>query len=208
MSVLDQLASVQGIRGTEPNKILARKIAEVNDAGAVKELVDNLANKNRNIQSDCIKTLYEAAEINPKLIAPYVKAFGTLLKHKNNRLVWGAMTALDAIAGEQKAAVYAMLPDIMDIAEKGTVITKDHAVGILIKLSADEKYASDTLPLLLDQLKHAANNQFAMYAENSLPVIAAQDKKTFIDILSSRINELEKDSQKKRIEKLLKKLSR
>ncbi len=133
MSILDQLASVQGIRGTEPNKILARKIAEDNDAAAVKELVDNLTNKNRNIQSDCIKALYEAAEINPKLIAPHVKAFGALLKHKNNRLVWGAMTALDAIAAEQRPVIYSMLPDIMDVAEKGTVITKDHAVGILIR---------------------------------------------------------------------------
>lgn len=208
MSILEQLASVQGIRGTVPNKILAKKIAADNDVAAVKELVDNLANKNRNIQSDCIKTLYEAAEINPKLIAPHVKAFGAVLKHKNNRLVWGAMTALDAITAEQRPVIYSMLPDIMDVAEKGTVITKDHAVGILIKLAADKKYAPDALPLLLDQLKHAANNQFAMYAENSLPVIGEQDKKAFADILSSRITDLEKDSQKKRIEKLLKKLSR
>ena len=77
MSVLDKLASSLNIRGTEPNKILARQIAADQDKEAVAELIANLNNKS--IQSDCIKVLYEAAEIDPKLILGYAKNFIALL---------------------------------------------------------------------------------------------------------------------------------
>ena len=46
-----------------------------------------------------------------------------------------------------------------------------------------------------------------MYAERTLPIINENNKKEFIDILIQRFDELEKESQKKRIEKVLKKLN-
>ena len=70
----------------------------------------------------------------PKLIVDYLNDFIALLESKNNRLQWGVMTAIDTITLEAPKEVYASLTKIIKAAEKGSVITKDHAIGILIKL--------------------------------------------------------------------------
>src|SRR5262245_35715485 len=98
MRVIDKLAISLNRRDEVPNQELAQKIVAIGDQSAVKELIDNLASKNKGIQHDCIKVLYEIGERKPDLIATYHKEFGSLLESKDNRLVWGAMTALHMIA--------------------------------------------------------------------------------------------------------------
>ena len=94
MTVIDKLASSLGRRDEIPNQELAKQIADTGDKKAVKELVENLASKNKHIQNDCIKTLYEIGNLKPSLISVHANNFLQLLEHKNNRLQWGAMTAL------------------------------------------------------------------------------------------------------------------
>ena len=207
MSVLNKLASLNGVRNAEPNKELASQIIKASDKKAIKGLVENLNNKDKNIQSDCIKVLYEIGEQNPTLIAEYDKTFLELLSNKNNRLVWGAMTALDCIASINPKDIYKQLSTILAIADKGSVITKDHGVGILTKLSADKNYTDTTLILLLDFMKTAATNQLPKYAEDALPVITNKYKKDFIKVLSSRLDDFDKETKKVRLEKVIKKLS-
>jgi len=43
-----------------------------------------------------------------------------------------------------------------------------------------------------------------MYAEKSVKAITSQNKPTFINLIEKRYNEMEKDSQKKRLDKVLK----
>jgi hypothetical protein len=207
MSVIDKLASSLNFRGTEPNITLAKEIAEQDNREAVKELVDNLANKNKNIQSDCIKTLYEIGYIKPGLIAGYAKVFIALLDNKNNRLQWGAMTALDMITAENPKLIYEALGKIIAVADKGSVITRDHCVGILTKLCAVKQYSPDAFILLAEQLKSCPTNQLPMYAEHAMPVIAKENKNAFIKLLQSRLEEMDKESKRKRIEKVIRKLS-
>ena len=126
MSIINKLASSLGRRDEVPNQELARKIADKNDKGAIRELVDNLSNKNKDIQSDCIKVLYEIGEAKPKLISEHIESFIALLDSKSNRLQWGAMTALNSIVLEKPDDIYSSLHKIIDIANKGSVITKDH----------------------------------------------------------------------------------
>lgn len=204
MTVLDKLATALNRRDEVPNQELAQRIAEAGDKSAVKELAENLFHKDKNIQSDCIKVLYEIGERRPELIAGYYKEFGRLLESKNNRLVWGAMTALDTIALKEPKGVYSMLARILAIADAGSVITKDHAVGILVKLASVKQYADDCGPLLIEQLIKSPNNQFPMYAEKSLAVINEKNKKRFQELMMKRIDGLEKESQKKRVRKVLK----
>lgn len=206
MSILTKLASSLGRRDEVPNQELAEQIVATNDAAAVKELVENLSNKDKNIQSDCIKVLYEIGERNAALIAGYRNEFGKLLDSKNNRLVWGAMTALDAIAAENPKGVHSLLAKIMATAGSGSVITRDHAVGILVKLSALKPYAANCIPLLLEQLAQCPNNQFPMYCEHSLAIINDGNRQQFQKVMSARLNDLEKESQKKRVAKVLKKI--
>jgi len=205
MTVLNKLATAQNRRDEAPNQELAQRIVEAADKSAIKELIENLGHKDKNIQSDCIKVLYEIGEMRPELISKYYKEFGKLLESKNNRLVWGAMTALDCIALKEPQGVYGMLAGILATADEGSVITKDHAVGILVKLASLKQYADDCVPLLMEQLIKSPNNQFPMYAEMSLAVITEKNKKRFEEILKGRIKGLEKESQKKRVMKVLNK---
>jgi len=64
MSILNKLASAFGRRDETPNIDLAKQIAAKKNTSAIAELVDNLSNKNKDIQNDCIKVLYEIGEIN------------------------------------------------------------------------------------------------------------------------------------------------
>lgn len=195
-----------GRRDEVPNQELAQEIIQANDKEAIKELVSNLKNKDKNVQSDCIKVLYEIGATHPGLIAEHDDAFIDLLASKNNRLVWGAMTAIDAICQLRPDAIYTNLSLILDVADKGSVITKDHAVNILITLASHQKYADNALALLLDFLKSCAANQLPMYAENTLPVVTPKFKNNFIDILNLRLEDMDKESKRKRVEKVIKRL--
>jgi hypothetical protein len=208
MSVLDQLATALGRRDEVPNQELARRIVREGDAAAVQELVNNLAHKNKAIPSDCIKVLYEIGAANPDLIAKYYKEFGKLLESRNNRLVWGAMMALDTIVLKQPKGVHRMMSKILKTADSsGSVIARDHAVGILAKLATLKPYRRDSIALLIEQLMSCPNNQFAMYVEMSAPVIDEESREKFRKVVEKRARDLERESQKKRVTKVLKKLT-
>jgi hypothetical protein len=209
MTVISKLACSLGRRDEVPNQELARRITRSKTAKAdIKELVDNLTNKDKNIQNDCIKVLYEIGAERPDLIADYEKEFLNLLESRNNRLAWGAMTALDYIASINPARIYKHLGKIMMASDKGSVITKDHAIGILIKLAAEKKFAKNALALLLDQFRSCATNQLPMYAENAHAVISDHSKENFINVLTARLADLEKESQRRRVKKVIAKLGK
>jgi len=208
MSVLDKLATALGRRDEVPNQELARQILSKRDTAAVQELVDNLNHKNKGIQGDCIKTLYEIGTANPDLIAKYYKEIGKQLESKNNRLVWGAMTALDTIALKQPKGIHGMLSKILKVADtSGSVIARDHAVGILAKLATLKAYQRDCMALLLEQLMSCPPNQFPMYVEMTAPVIDADSREKFRKVIEKRSPDLDKESQKKRVWKVLKRLN-
>lgn len=204
MSILNELASALSVRSYDPNKALAQKIVDTNDAAGIKELIDNLGDKK--LQSDIIKTLYEVGERKPALIAPHATVFIALLENKNNRMVWGAMTALSAVATESAPILYNAIAKIVAIADKGTVITKDHAVNILVKLSAIKQYAPDTMPLLLEQILAAPINQMPTYSEKAMPIIDVTHKAAFLEVLATRLPDIEGDTKRKRLEKVIKKI--
>lgn len=206
MSVVEKLASASGRKDEQMNIALAHTIAVDSDKNAVKELIENLNHKNKDIQSDCIKTLYEIGNIQPLLIASYIEVFIGLLESKNNRLQWGAMTALHAIAGEKPKEIYAVLPKLAQAADKGSVITRDHYVAILTKLCNRKEFSDDAFALLNEQLLGCPSNQLPMYAENALPAVTEKMKNVFVQTLSGRLADFEKESKRKRVEKVLKKL--
>ena len=208
MSIIPKLATSLNRRDEVSNQELAAEIVKRKDTRAVDELIENLGNKNKGIRYDCIKVLYEIGYVEPKLIAGHMAAFLTLLTSKDNRLQWGAMTALGCVANEKPADIFAALPKVIDAADRGSVITRDHCVNILISLSSIDKYADKTFPLLLEQMLTCPTNQLPMYAERALPIVNDTNKERFIGVLSSRFESFEKESMRKRIEKIIKKLSK
>jgi uncharacterized protein YfcZ (UPF0381/DUF406 family) len=208
MSIIDKLASSLNRRDEVPNQNLARQIASANDKKAVKELMENLNNKSKDIQNDCIKVIYEIGESKPKLIADYADELIMLLGNKNNRLQWGAMTALNTIANEVSRKIYSALPTIIETADMGSVITNDHCVAILTKLCAIKEYADDAFSLLNQRLMACPTNQLPMYAENALPIITDKNRVAFVKTLTSRLLEIEKETKRLRVEKAIKKVNK
>ena len=207
MSIINKLASSLNRRDEVPNQELAKQIVAKGDKKAIQELIDNLGNKSKDIQNDCIKVLYEIGERKPSLIADHAKKFIELLENKNNRLQWGAMTAINTITLENPNAIYSNLPKIIAAANKGSVITKDYAVNILINLCSIKQYANSSFSLLIEQLLSSPTNQLPMYAEKAMPVINEKNKTLFIKTLTSRLDDIEKDTKRKRLEKVIKKFS-
>lgn len=205
-SVLEQLASVSGKREQELNILLAQKIATGKDKKAVQELIAGLEHKTKAIRHDCIKALYETAELAPSLLKPHADVFIGLLQDKDNRMQWGTMTALSAMVQEIPEQLSSALAQLVAVADKGSVITRDHLVRILAGLSQHKKYTGTTLPLLLEQLLQAPVNQVPSYAEQILPVTGPEFKERLTQVLHTRLQDIEQESKRKRIEKVLKKL--
>ncbi|MEH6937968.1 hypothetical protein V7056_08920 [Bacillus sp. JJ664] len=206
MTVLNKLATTLERRDEEPNIELAIQISEENDISGIKELVENLSNKSKDIQNDCIKVLYEIGERKPTLLIEYTNEFLHLLSSKNNRLQWGVMTALSSIVLEIPQTIFNALPTILSAGEKGSVITKDQVVNILIKLCSIEEYKERAFEYLIQQLQTSPTNQLPMYAERAMPIIDQQNKQIFIMALNARMNEIEKETKRKRVEKVINKL--
>jgi len=201
----DLLASSLGRSDDNPNKELAKEIIRLKQYDWVKELVSNLTHKDKNIQSDSIKVLYEIGEHGAaNMISPYCFEFGEMLTSKNNRMVWGSMTALDMIASVYPKGVHDLLPTIVRAIDKGSVITIDHGVGILAKLASIEQYADSAFPLMIEQLKRCPIKQFPMYIEKSEIAINDVNQNMFLNLIQSRLAEVENGSQKLRLNKVLK----
>ncbi len=206
MGVIDKLATSLNRRDETPNQELAQSIADHADKIAVKELVDNLINRDKNMQSDCIKVLYEIGDRKPTLISNHVKEFLALLESKNNRLVWRAITALDTITLEDPETIYSGLPAIVRATNSGSVSARDHAVSILTKMITIRKYEKPAFRLLIEQLKTCPTNQLPMYAENAMRIVNNDNRKMFVNTLSSRVKSIEKLSKRRRVEHVIKKL--
>src|SRR5690349_16490252 len=123
MSALDRIAHFQNRRDEVPNQELARDLAAHGDKAGLREIARNLRNTDKNIRADCIKVLYEVGYLQPALIAEYAEDFIQLLKSRNNRLVWGGMTALGTIAELKADAIFAHFAEIQKAMESGSVIT-------------------------------------------------------------------------------------
>ncbi len=206
MSVINKLASNVGGKGDVPNQELARELVETNNAEGIKEVVENLGHKDRKIQSDCIKVLYEVGYLKPELISEYVFEFLKLLMNKNNRLVWGGMIALATIADLKAEVIFNHLDEIYLCMEKGSVITIDNGVKTLAKVAADNKgYNQEIFPYLIKHLTTCRPKDLPQHAEHTLVAVNAENIKEFLAVLREREDYMS-PTQFKRIQKLYKKL--
>ena len=191
MSVLDRLAHSLGRRDEVPNQELARDLAAKKDGEEIHVIVENLWGKDKNIQADCIKVLYEVGYIEPALIAEYAEDFVKLLRSKNNRLVWGGMTALAEVAKANPEAVFKHLDEIKKAKEMGSVITVDNAISTLAFTAADnQKYNETIFPYLLKHLSSCRPKEVPQHAEKTLPAVKPLNKTEFIKVLENRMKDL------------------
>jgi hypothetical protein len=205
MNALTKLASALGRNDERPNVALAEAIVAAGDTKAIAELAVALVGADKAIRHDAIKVLYEVGERAPRLIARHLGSFVALLSTEDNRMVWGAMCAIDAVAAVAPKDVAAVLPEVVKAANAGSVITRDHAVKAMVKLAAHRAHAATVMPLLLAQLRTCPVNQLPMYAELLVPITVPHAKETSV-VLSKRLPGVVQASKRKRIERVLKRL--
>jgi hypothetical protein len=204
MSVLNKIAYYQNRRDEVPNQELAQELAQTRNVVDIHEIAENLWNKEPNIQSDCLKVLYELGYLAPELIAGYVDDFLKLLKHRNNRLVWGGMIALSTIASLQADKIFSHVDEIKKTMEAGSIITKDAGIKTLTEVAArKDKYRLQIIPYLLERLADSRPVDAPRYAEVILATISPTDKVGFIQILEKWIGAAS-GSRLSRLKKVLK----
>ncbi|HAV77265.1 MAG TPA: hypothetical protein DCX53_07915 [Anaerolineae bacterium] len=191
MSVINKLAHSLGRRDEVPNQELARELATKKDKKAIREIAENLWNKDKNIQADCIKVLYEIGYIEPKLISDYTNEFVKCINSKNNRLVWGGMTALAEVAKVDPDVTFKNLDAIKKAKETGSVITVDYAISTLaFTAKGNKKYNEVIFPYLLKHLSSCRPKEVAQHSEKTMPAVNASNKTDFIKVLENRIEDL------------------
>ncbi len=203
MSALKKIAFSLDRRDEVPNQELAQDLAEKKDHKGIGEIAANLWNKEKKIQANCIKVLYEIGYIAPELIGDYSADFLKLLKSPNNRMVWGGMIALSTIAGIKAPEIFKNLDLIRETMEKGSVITVDSGIKALsIAASKDNKYRKKIFPHLLDYLNNCRPKQIPMYAEFVFRAVDRRNKQDYLQVLEKRRDVL-KSTQLKRIDKVV-----
>lgn len=207
MSVIEKLACSLGRNDEIPNQELAKELCRTKDGDSIKELVQSLFNGSNAIKNDSIKVLYEIGEAQPELIASYVDDFIKLLNSKNNRLVWGGMTALSTVANIIPDKIFKNIDLIFDVIKKGSVITVDNGISVLAKVgSVNKEYEDKILPFLLKHLENCRPREVAQHSERSMVIANSENKIAFQKVLEKRLDDLT-SSQQARVKKVLKKVS-
>jgi len=206
MSVLQRIATFQGRRDERPNQDLARTLARSHNREAIREIAENLHHPNRNVQSDCLKVLYEIGYLDPTLIAGYTEEFLDLLGSQSNRLVWGGMIALATVSPLTSGAIGKRLGEVLRAVEGGTLITVVWGVRVLATVAGRQRrFRAKSLPVLKRVLASCLARDVPLHAESILTVIDAADRKPFLAILAARQPELSA-AQAGRLRKVLRKL--
>jgi hypothetical protein len=203
MSALEKIAYYQNRRDEVPNQELAKDLAAKKDRKGIREIAENLWNKNAQIQSDCLKVLYEIGYLQPELIAPYAEDFLKLLHSRNNRLVWGAMIALSTVADLKADVIYPHVAEIEQVMDQGSVITKDNGVRMLALVAAQKAAYSKTIfPYLLHHLETCRPKDVPQHAEKAAVAVNARNKQAFIEVLEKRLVDL-KGAQATRVKRVI-----
>ncbi|WP_341356812.1 hypothetical protein [Rossellomorea sp. y25] len=206
MSVVNQLASQLNRNDEEPNIELAHTLANEENHAGIEEVIEGLSSKDKKVQHDCIKVMYEIGQVKPELISKYALTFIELMKSRNNRLVWGAMTALSTITEESSETIMAHLHTIKSAMKMGSVITIDKGVLTLAKLAAVSKENNDAIfPFLLQHLENCRTKEVPQHSESTMVAVTGENREGFLNVLRKREPYLTAP-QLKRVKKIYKTL--
>ncbi len=203
MSVLIKLACAQNRRDEVPNQKLAQELVQNGDTAGIREIAENLWNKDTDIQSDCIKVIYEIGYLKPELIAAYTPDFLKLLKSRENRLVWGGMLSLSTVAAIKADELFPHAGEIQHAMEKGSVITEDNGVGTLAAIaSTKQEYNQVIFPYLCNHLATCRPKSVPQHAEKTLVAVNGNNKSVFIQVLEKKLEDLQ-GGQVTRVKKVI-----
>ena len=207
MSIKGRLARALGRRDEAPNIELAEVIAAAQDQKAVRELAGLIATGSKPQRHDAIKVLYEIGARDAALIVPETDRVLECLGTRDNRMIWGVLSVLDAIKTDIPERLMGHLVQILAAADRSSVIANDRLMSILSHLNGITDFRPVIEPVLLQRLSQAAVNQFPMYAEMAAESMSAEGLPAFRDILQRRHEDISYPAKKARIAKVLRKVS-
>ena len=183
---------------------MARELVANDDIDGIHEAAENLRNKDRRIQTDCLSVLEQVGLLEPELIEDYVADFIELVFSKDNRLVWAAMINLALMADRKPREIFEQYGKIVQVIEKGSVITKDNGIKTLAKVaSVNTEYGKVIVPYLMEQLRSCRSKSVAQYAESIRVAVNSDNQEQYLSILDERLDALSA-AQQRRVKKLLK----
>ena len=204
--ILDRLATSLGRNDEVPNQDLAREIVAANDAAAVDELVGLLTHANKAVRHDAIKALYEVAQGAPGLVAMHDAAFVTLITGKDNRLVWGGMTALGCIAPLAADRLWPQVSVIQKVTDGGSVITQDWGIRTLARIAAARpEYEAALREYLIAFLGSCIPSDVPRHAESMLVAVNDENRSRFLAALNTRLPECS-PSQVSRLKRVIRQI--
>jgi len=204
--MIEKLACKLGRNDEAPNIELAEELCRNSDTAGIKEIVEGFTGADKTVANDCIKVLYEVGEQKPELIAGYANEFISHLRSKNNRLAWGSMTALAKIVEHAPKPIFEKLYMVKSAYDNGSVITVDNSISVFAGLcKADESYAKEVLPVLINHLQKCKPKEVPQHAERASVCFNSENAGVFAEVLDKRLPHLAATGQA-RVKKLLKKL--
>jgi hypothetical protein len=114
------------------------------------------------------------------------------------------MIALGTVVAVKPKELYHHLSKLIDTAEKGSVITKDNLMQILINPCKTKDYQKMPFCYLMSNCSKVYPISCRCMQNVFLPVLTEKQKPVFLKTLSLRINDLEKETKRKRVEKISK----
>ena len=198
-SLASRLSRSMGRKDEGPNIELAGDLVANRNSEAIAELAALTGMSERPLRRDAIKVLYEIARAAPDLIAPHREIFVQLLASADNRTIWGSLQVLDAIAGTEADFVAKNLNAILDAADRSSVIARDKTMSILCRLNGDSRFARVVSPIILQRLRHAAPNQFPMYAQLAATTMPQEHHAALANIITDRRRQISSPARQKRL---------
>jgi len=208
MNIVARLSSQLNRRDQKPNIELGKEIAQERDSQAIAEIRSLLKDQNTptEILADLIKTLESVGESSPDLIANLYPELRNFLNHPENHIVWRTMCVIALIGPFNRKKIFQDLGNILEAMDKGSVVTRDHGITLLVDLYTLPEYKEDIVPLLEEQLFKAPDNQLGQYTEKWMKFIATSEVEKLLKILKGRFPDLTNESHRKRVEKNILKL--
>jgi hypothetical protein len=205
--MIEKLACKLGRSDEQPNIELAQILCDSEDKAGIEEIAAGLLSKDPAVANDCIKVLYEIGYRKPRLIARYACDFISLLTSKNNRLVWGGMTALGTVAELSAGTLFSNFKTIKSAYDKGSVITRDHSISVFAGVcKASPDYEKFVFPIIIEHLATCRPKEIPQHAERAAVCVNGGNKDAFLGILNKRKGILT-PPQRKRVDKLIEHLS-
>ncbi|MBN1424727.1 hypothetical protein JXA88_09225 [Candidatus Fermentibacteria bacterium] len=167
MSVVDRLASSQGLRTQEANSAVALECTARPEL--IPDIVGGLTAGSNLLAGDCAEVMTKVAETRPDLVAPHAEALCALLGHTNGRVRWESAHALALIAPFVPEVIERELDAFRKIisADK-SVIIRDYIIDAVGAYGRSERDAAErAFPILRETLaawegKHAARTLVAL----------------------------------------------